>query len=426
MDKTLPKLSDNEVRKPSGAIHASNKFTLVQGKAMNVLLKNALPELKEKETHTISMYRLMKDIGFSSRNTKDFKESLRGLISTVVEWNVLGKDNKHEWAASSVLASAKINAKGILEYSYSPHLKELFANQYLYAKLNLLIQKSFTKKHSLKLWETFVDALCVAKLDEAFTPWISLEQYRKLMGLAEGEHTEFKMLNNRVIKEPLKEINDVSDVEGNVEYKKDGRRCIAVRFFVRKKAFYQEKPAGPVLVQEEPTPTTSKSQLAKKRLIDEFGLSPKVAQEHIQSLSLETIEKTMEIVKRQRDEGKEIRNIPAYINSALQGQWVFPEMVEEERHKKNSKEDKKIEDDITHQGWKNVRKKLKAYYGEDVFRSWLRDARFVEIKENTVILEVKTRFIAKRIEDNYLATIKRMWQEENDKVTYIVIKIKMI
>ena len=54
------------------------------------------------------------------------------------------------------------------------------------------------------------------------------------MGFSENEYQSFKILNRDVIKAAIKEINEVSSFLVEVEYKKQGRRVVAVKFKVKK------------------------------------------------------------------------------------------------------------------------------------------------------------------------------------------------
>ena len=103
----------------------------------------------------------------------------------------------------------------------------------MYARISLSMQNKFSSKYAQTLWE-----LCVDYLDEARnygeTPFISLADYRKLMGLREEMYPRFKKFNEYVIKAAIKEINAVSDFRVEVEYNREGRRIIAVKFKARR------------------------------------------------------------------------------------------------------------------------------------------------------------------------------------------------
>ena len=118
--------TDIVLKKHVGLIHCENKLTLLQRKICNILLFNALDRINEIEIHEISLKKLCSMVGFNSNDTKLIKESVKALISTVMEWNLLD-DHKFlnvdhypedaiTWNASSLLAGVTIK-NGLNHYA---------------------------------------------------------------------------------------------------------------------------------------------------------------------------------------------------------------------------------------------------------------------------------------------------------------------
>src|SRR3990167_7470042 len=126
--------TDMFLKKHVGLIHCENKLTLIQRKICNILLFNALDKINDQETHEISLQKLCSLVGYNSNDTKLIKDSIKSLISTVMEWNLLedskflNEDDYPEdaitWNASSLLAGASIH-RGTVKYSYSPQIKSV-------------------------------------------------------------------------------------------------------------------------------------------------------------------------------------------------------------------------------------------------------------------------------------------------------------
>jgi hypothetical protein len=106
-------------------------------------------------------------------------------------------------------------------------------NPNIYARISLSMQNKFDSKHALALWELCLDYLDRTK-QSGETPWIPLETFRELMGIAEEMYPEFKKLNKWVIKDPIAEINEVTDFRVEVEYKRQSRKISAVKFRMRR------------------------------------------------------------------------------------------------------------------------------------------------------------------------------------------------
>ena len=95
------------------------------------------------------------------------------------------------------------------------------------------MQNKFASKYAQTLWEVCVDYLDAAR-GVGETPFIVLEQYRDLMGIAEGLYPQFKRLNERVIKDPVAEINRLTDFYVEVVYQRTRRKVSAIKFKVRR------------------------------------------------------------------------------------------------------------------------------------------------------------------------------------------------
>ena len=227
-------MSYAEVIKHSATVQVTNTVPLLARRLWNVLLARAYDDLPHWETvrvHRVPVGEVLDALGTTTRNTDHLKDLLMALATTPVEWNVLGKDQVEEWGVSALLAEAKIKS-GQVEFSYGPTLRERLHNPRLYVRISLSIQNRFASKHSLALYELCVDYLDVARR-RGETPWIALDRYRTMMGIEDGQYARFAQLNQRVVKPSVKEVNKRSDVAVSVEYQKDGRAVVALKFKVR-------------------------------------------------------------------------------------------------------------------------------------------------------------------------------------------------
>jgi len=141
-------------------------------------------------------------------------------VRCIVQWDVLDKDGSPDWGVTALLAQGGIN-KGIFTYAYSPKLRQLLHNPRVYARLDLNLQKQFESKYALALWELCADYLGASR-EYGETPFIALETYRKLMGIKEGGYPKFKEFNRCAVKEPVTEINRISDFQVSVDYQLTG------------------------------------------------------------------------------------------------------------------------------------------------------------------------------------------------------------
>ena len=78
------------------------------------------------------------------------------------------------------------------------------------------------------------------------TPWIEVEDLRKLLGAEEEYYHQFKKLNQKVIQRGRRKVNKKGDIHIDVAYQKDGRTVTAVKFKVRPRRPATREQALPI------------------------------------------------------------------------------------------------------------------------------------------------------------------------------------
>jgi len=213
------------VKKNVAAIHVSGKLTLLQRKLSNVLLLNAYDTLVHRQSHQIDARTLCAMIGYNSNDMETLKASLRGLVETLAEWDMLDENGQQEWGVSSLLGYAKLKG-GVCEYAYSAALAEKLHDPKVFALINLDIQRRFTSGHALALYEN-----CYRFVRTGSTGWWPLELFRRLMGVSDSAYYEtYKHLNAKIIKPAVAEVNKSSNIILTPETRKMGRVVTDIRF----------------------------------------------------------------------------------------------------------------------------------------------------------------------------------------------------
>ena len=240
-------LDRSEFIKASPAIQIQSKITHLQRRVWNVLLANAYDELPNKDIHRVSVAELAKSLGFNSHNEDYLKETLEALVDCIVKWNVLGKDKKERWGVAALLASAEVE-NGICTYSFAAHLRYKLYNPRIYTKLNLRLQNRFTSRYALILWEICFDYFDTART-QGETPFIPLDTFKELMGVALDDYPTFKTLNQRVIKPAIREINELTNFFVEIEHKRIGRKIGELKFRIsRLKELPSHEPTQEMLL----------------------------------------------------------------------------------------------------------------------------------------------------------------------------------
>ncbi len=324
-------MEKTEVIKASGAIQIENNITLLQRRAWNLLLANAYDELPTREKHQIGVTELTRGLAYSSRNDAHLKKLLKDLVATVLEWNLVGKDHTQVWGVAALLAEIEIE-NGVCTYAFGPTLRTRLYNPRVYARISLSLQSKFDSKHALALWE-----LCLDYLDESKnygeTPFIPLEKYRQLMGIPHGMYPQFKLLSYWVVKEPLREINAVTDFDVTVEYKRQGRKVIAVKFRMRRILLLPSQSTEQRgLFLDKDMPEIAKelmnTGLSEHDALDVWhqGFNYVRADKRPKDMEYETyIREKIHLLKKQ--DTSKIRNKTGFLLKAIKENWVNPEFA---------------------------------------------------------------------------------------------------
>ncbi|MBB5723908.1 hypothetical protein FHS72_003555 [Loktanella ponticola] len=304
-DLTGP-LRRGSVKKNVAAIHVSGKLTLLQRKLSNVLLLNAYDTLVHQNTHKIDAQTLCAMIGYNSNDMETLKASLRGLVETLAEWDMLDENGQQEWGVSSLLAYAKLKG-GVCEYSYSSALAEKLHDPKVFALINLNIQKRFTSGHALALYEN-----CYRFVRTRSTGWWELETFRRLMGVNDSAYYEvFKHLNAKVIKPAVAEVNKTSNIIVTPETRKMGRSVTHIRFKIK------DNPQLAILDIDDGSGVRNSPTYAA--LIGQ-GVSDRLAKQWIAEHGAEYVGAKLAYVGERRD----VQNPVSYLQAALRDDYAAP------------------------------------------------------------------------------------------------------
>ena len=240
---------------------------------------------------------------------------------------------------TTLLAQANIE-RGVFTYAYSPELRRRLHNPAMYARLDLNLQRRFNSKYGLALWELCADYLGSGR-EYGETPYIPLESFRKLMGIADGAYPTFKRLKDKVLNPAVAEINEVSDFRVVVDEQRQGRKVTALKFKIRRVALLSEaKPE-----QKKLFPELEDMPLVVKELKD-IGISTQDALEIWQqgfgyvnekarpenwarpeATFAEYIREKIHLLKR-RKANDMVENITGFLLKAIKENYANPEFAE--------------------------------------------------------------------------------------------------
>lgn len=224
--------AEKVIRKHVAIIHAYSMMSALQRKIVNVLLYNAL-ETTDKhaaldsvavECH-MPLSALSKDVQFKSNNIQYLKESIDGLASLKIEWNLL-KDrvptNISFLNLRVLQGSPTFYHDGSFHFSFHKVMLELLRNPAIYGTIDLEVQAQFESKYSHALYENASRLVNLQK-----EKIIELDVFRKLFSIQDGKYTNMRELTRNVILPAIEEVNDRAGFTISVENIKSKNKVVA-------------------------------------------------------------------------------------------------------------------------------------------------------------------------------------------------------
>ena len=308
-----------ELKKHAAAIHCSNSLSLLQRKITNALLYHAYKELLLKEEHEITVKQLCRLIGYQGNNHSAIKDALKGLISTVIEWNLINDETGAEnWTASSIIASVSLDGP-LCYYAYSPRMKQLLHSPSMFGKIDLVIQSKFRSSYGLALYEN-----CIRYRGLPHTKWFEMELFKKLMGVMPGKYDIFRDFKRRVLDKAIDEVNTYSDLVIMPEWIKEGRKATKIRFSLKDRAKKTRLGGQPALKQVE---SQADSQALQAKLQEVVGLSAQQSEQLLMEYDNQYVQEKLALIETSKPyQAGRVENIAGYLLSALKNNYQPPKV----------------------------------------------------------------------------------------------------
>lgn len=233
-------IAEKVVRKHVAIIHAYSMMSVLQRKIVNVLLYEALHATdKHSASDSVAVEcrmpisALSKEIQFKSNNIQYLKESIDGLASLKIEWNLL-KDrvptNISFLNLRVLQGSPTFYNDGIFNFSFHKVMLELLKNPSIYGTIDLGVQSQFESKYGHALYE---NASRLVNLQKEKV--IELDLFKKLFCVQENKYESMRELRRNVISPAIEEVNDLAGFTVEAENIKSNNKVIAFKLHVKDK-----------------------------------------------------------------------------------------------------------------------------------------------------------------------------------------------
>src|SRR3990167_573850 len=271
-----------------------------------------------REEHEISMKQLCQLISYQGHNYAAIKDALKGLISTVIEWNLTNDETGAEdWTASSILASVSLQGP-LCYYAYSPRMKQLLHSPSMFGKINLVMQSRFKSSYGLALYEN-----CTRYRGLPYTKWSDMTTFRRLMGIPDDKYEIFRDFKRRVLDKSVEEVNTYSDLVVEPEYIREGRRVVKIRFRVKERS--KKSRLGTSAIKEKHDQLSHETNDVAMRLMADYGLSEEQVKQMLVEYESGFVLEKMDVVESSENfrQGR-VNNLAGYLISALRNDYQAP------------------------------------------------------------------------------------------------------
>lgn len=334
------------LKKLAAAIHISGNLSLIQHKLNNAFLHLSLPSLRSEEIHQAPLRTICNLIGYDSNDIAPIKRDIEILNQTTVVWDLLNDDGSKEWGTAPLVAGVKI-VDGMVFWSYSPFLKEKLIESRVFGLINMRYQPLFRSRYGLRLYEN-----CVRFRNTGSTGFIALEIWRALLGVQDDQHTEFKYFKRDALMPGIREVNEITDIHLEPEFKKGARGAIThIRFLITSNSMpagiigppASNPPIHEVLDPDKFELTPTEDRPLTERLVAHLGIKPSQALDLIAEHDEDYLARLLDYVLAQHAKSPK-KNLAGYFMTCLKKVIQIPSPPLKSKHTSSSITAKPLEE----------------------------------------------------------------------------------
>lgn len=314
------------LKKLAAAIHISGNLSLIQHKLNNAFLHLALPSIRSEDIHQAPLRTICSLIGYDSNDIAPIKRDIEILNQTTVVWDLLNDDGSKEWGTAPLVAGVKI-VEGMVSWSYSPFLKEKLIESRVFGLINMTYQPLFKSRYGLRLYEN-----CVRFRNTGSTGFIALEIWRALLGVQDDQHTEFKYFKRDALMPGIREVNEITDIHLEPEFKKGARGAIThIRILITSNSMpigiigpaAASPPIQEVLDPDKFELAPTEDRPLSERLVSNLNVKPTQALDLISQHNEDYLARLLDYVLVQHAKNPK-KNLAGYFMACLKKEILLP------------------------------------------------------------------------------------------------------
>jgi len=233
----VQKTEDRSLKAPQSVIHIDHRISFRQYKYWILMLDDFRDAYKKgrepgaKGLYHFPIERLTEYLGYEPAK-EELKVDFEALRKEPIIINVLNKDGKPVQRGMGFISEWEITSKTVafkLPSFIEEVMRGLDEPRNIFQLLNWDIFNHFSGKYEAVIYKLCRDYVGVRR-----TPYMTLDEFRRYMGLQPTEYTEFRRLGQWVIYGPCKAINASQDSDISVEpvIERNGCKAVGISFLV--------------------------------------------------------------------------------------------------------------------------------------------------------------------------------------------------
>lgn len=195
-----------------------------------------------------------------------------------------------------------------MAWRFDPAMAEKLRDPAVFHMLNVAAAQGLQSSFAYALYENTARFYKTQSTGE-----IPIPVLRALLNASAPIYDDFRYLKQRVITPSIKEINDITDIEVEPHYAREGRSVVSVRFTVK------VKPQSSLLAQQQRgvDDLTVDERSLHERMV-RLGLPSRAAINMIEARGIETARQCVELTESKLQSGAILHSASAYLQRVLE------------------------------------------------------------------------------------------------------------
>lgn len=330
MEKELYFMSQNDkkdleiVKKDNRLIEANYRLTINCQRLLLAVLGSIRADDEEFQLYKINIKEIAELHGLKTNKDlyDQIQQSARALKNSEVEISIGKKKRFVNWLNYVEYEEGQGEVSICFNKQLKPYLLQLKAN---FTQYQLAAVVNFKSAYSIRFYEFLKMRQNQGKGGQFFIRY-PIDELKDILGITSEKYPKVKDLRIYVIEPALKEINLQTDLAiVDVQYLKQGRAISEVIIYAEPK----KQRAIPIPKQPENTPVEKEIHPVIEALMS-FGFSFELAKSFKIKHGIKKIERNIAYALAKKQAG-EVKNMPAYLSKAIEGDWGNASEIEREQ-----------------------------------------------------------------------------------------------